>query len=357
MSRFSIKQPGVYVEEIRVGPTPIEGVYVSTAAFLGETQTGPSTPTLITSWSQFQNVFGGFFGEDKYLPYAVKGFFENGGKRCYVCNLKNGDYKEALAKLEVNDEVAILYSPNSQAIAGLSDLLIDHCERLKRFCIFDSQKGETPSNVSKPRQTAYAALYYPWIYVEYSGERCLVPPGGHIAGIYARVDAELGVNRAPANQEVKGAAALETTVNSYQIDSLNFEAINCIRSFEGRGIRVWGARTLSSDLEYKYVSVKRLLIYLERSIKRGTAWVMFEPNTEATWAKVKLQVEVFLMQAWQARMLLGAKPQEAYFVHCDRSTMTQNDIDNGRLNILFGVAAVKPAEFLILRVNHVCAKQ
>jgi phage tail sheath protein FI len=357
MSRFSIKQPGVYVEEIRVGPLPIEGVYVSTVAFLGETQTGSSTPLLITSWKQFQNEFGAFFGEDKYLPYAVEGFFGNGGKQCYICNVQNGDYAGALAKLETIEEIAILYSPNTQAIAGLSNLLISHCERLKRFCIIDSQKGETPYNVSKPWKSAYAALYYPWVYVEHNGKTSLVPPGGHIAGVYARVDAKFGVNRLPANQEIKGTIALENAVNSSQIDNLNNEGINCIRSFEGRGIRVWGARTLSSDPEYKYVSVKRLLIYLERSIRRGTAWVVFEENNEATWVKVKLQVDVFLMQAWQARMLLGAKPQEAYFVKCDRTTMSQTEIDNGTLNILVGVAAVKPADFLILRINHDIAKQ
>ena len=354
MSRFTIKQPRVYTEEVKTGPQPIEGAATSTAAFLGETQTGPSGPTLITSWSQYQTVFGGFFGDDNHLPYAVEGFFLNGGKRCYICNIQNGDYSGALARLEAIDEVALLYSPNAQATAGLSDLLIGHCERLKRFCIMDSKKGE-PSNVSKPKQSAYAALYYPWIYVEHTNRRVLVPPGGHIAGIYARVDAQAGVNHAPANQDVKGAVALESAVNSTQQSKLSLDGVNCIRTFEGRGILVWGARTLSSDPEYKYVNVKRLLIYLERSIKRGTGWVVFEPNTEATWAKVKLQVENFLNQTWRGGMLVGAKPQEVYFVKCDRTTITQNDLATGRLNIQLGVAAVKPAEFLILRISQTAA--
>jgi phage tail sheath protein FI len=355
MSRFTIKQPGVFVENMRIWPQSIEGVSTTTAAFLGETQTGPSAPTLITSWTQYKDVFGVFFGDDKFLPFAVEGFFVNGGHRCYICDVQNGDYAGALAKLEAIDEIALLYSPNAQATAGLSDLLIGHCERLKRFCIIDSQKGQTSSNISKPRQSAYAALYYPWIYVEHAGQKTLVPPGGHIAGIYARVDVEVGVNRAPANQEVKGVVALENAVDNSQLDTLNAGGVNCIRSLEGRGIRVWGARTLSSDPEYKYVNVKRLLIYLEQSIRRGTGWVVFEPNVEATWAKVRLQVENFLYQAWHEGLLMGAKPQEAYIVKCDRTTMTQNDLDNGRLNILVGVAAVKPAEFFIVRVSQTVA--
>ncbi len=357
MSRFTIKQPGIYIENVKIGPPSIEGTSTSTAVFLGETQKGPYMPTLITSWSQYQTVFGGYFGDGKYLPYAVEGFFRNGGKRCYIYNIANGDYAGALAKLEAIEEIALLYSPNAQATVGLSDLLIGHCERLKRFCIIDSKKGQTTSNISKPRQSAYAALYYPWIYVEHTGQKSLVPPGGHVAGIYARVDAEAGVNRAPANQAVKGAVALENAVTKSQLDMLNVEGVNCIRSFEGRGILVWGARTLSSDPEYKYVNVKRLLIYLELSIRRGTGWVVFEPNVEATWAKVKMQVENFLYQTWLAGMLMGANPRETYFVKCDRTTMTQSDLDNGRLNILTGAAVVKPAEFLIVRVNQTAMQQ
>jgi phage tail sheath protein FI len=231
-------------------------------------------------------------------------------------------------------------------------MLFSHCERLKRFYIVDSLKGQSPSEVTKPRSSNNAALYYPWIYILHDRQKCLVPPGGYIAGIYSRADITRGVHNAPANEVANGAVDLEFAVSRSQRDSLNPLGVNCICYFEGMGILVWGARTLSSDPEFKYVNVKRFLIYVEQSIKLGTAWVVFEPDTEATWAKVQMQVENFLNMAWQTGMLMGVKSQEAYFVHCDRTTMTQNDIDNGNLNILFGVAVVKPAEFLIVRVNQ-----
>ncbi len=352
MSRFSIKRPAIYIEEISTQPKPIEGVGTSTAAFLGETQMGPSAPTLVTSWLQYQSLFGGFFGADKYLPYAVEGFFLNGGQRCYVCKVTNGDYKAALGKLEAVEEVSIIYAPNAQSDVGLCDLLIAHCERLKRFCILDSKKAQKPSNVTKPRASAHAALYYPWIHVEHKGQLCLVPPGGHVAGIYARSDIQRGVNKAPANEVVNGAVKLEFAVTKSQLDNLSPFGVNCICNLEGRGIRVWGARTLCADPEHKYVNAERLLMYIELSLTRGTAWVSFEPNAEATWAKVRVQVENFLNQTWQRGMLMGAKPQEAYFVRCDRSTITQSDIDNARLNVLVGVAVIKPAEFMILHINQ-----
>ena len=351
----SLKQPGVYLQNLRLQPQPIEGVSTNTVAFLGETQTGPTTLTLITSWVEFQKLFGGYFGEGKFLPYVVEGFFLNGGQCCFVRKVANNDYSAALAGLEGLDEVSIIYSPNAQAVPGLAEALIDHCERLRnRFVIFDSLKGQDPSSVSKPRASSFAALYYPWINVKEAGtgRLCLVPSGGHVAGIYARTDIEKGVHKAPANESVKGAVGLEFQVNQRQQDILNPQGINCIRAFAGRGILVWGARTLSSYPEKKYANVQRLLIYLEQSIKKGTAWTTFELNNEATWAKVKVAVEGFLERAWLAGMLLGAKSQEAYFVKCDRTTMTQNDIDNGRLIMLIGVAPIKPAEFLILRIAH-----
>jgi uncharacterized protein len=353
MSRLPIK-PGVFVQNIRMQPQSIEGVNTSNAVFLGETQTGPSTPTLVTSFIEYQRLFGGYFGEGKYMPYAVEGFFENGGKRCYVCNVNDGDYSGVLTKLEGVD-APIIYSPNAQAVVGLPAALISHCERLQsRFVIFDSIRGQNPSSVTKPRDSSFAALYYPWIYVKENGtdRLCLVPMGGHVAGIYAHTDIEVGVHKAPANQIVNGAAGLEIQMTSHQQDSLIPQGINSIRNFQGRGLLVWGARTLSSDPEWKYVTVRRLLIYLEASIKKGTAWVAFEPNSEVTWTKVKALTENFLMQTWKSGMLLGAKPEEAYFVKCDHSTMNQSDVDCGRLNVLIGVAATKPAEYIIFRVNQ-----
>lgn len=355
MSRLPLNQPKTTIPNLKLNlrPSPIEGAGTSIAGFLGETQTGPTTPTLVTSWLDYQKLFGGYFAEGKYLPYAVEGFFQNGGQRCYVCRVTDSDFAAALAKLEAVDEVAIVYSPNAQAVQGLVDALIGHCERLRnRFVILDSLKGKDPSSVTKPDESSFAALYYPWVYVKESGtgRLCLVPPGGHVVGIYARVDVEQGVHKAPANQVVKGAVSTEFSGNQSLLEPLNSQGINTIRSFPDRGIRVWGARTLSSDQETKYVNVRRLLIYLEQSITKGTTWATFELNNQATWTKVKTAVENFLTQTWTAGMILGATQQEAFFVKCDRSTMTQNDIDNGRLIVLIGVAPVKPAEFIIFRV-------
>ena len=353
MSRFTIYRPRISIQNVGSQPQPIEGVSTSTVAFLGETQTGPTTPTLVTSWVDYQKLFGGYFGEGKFLPYSVEGFFQNGGKRCFITKIQNSDYATAITSLEGIHEVSIVYSPNAQAISGLANTLIDHCERLRnRFVIFDSLKGQNISSVTKPRASSFAAMYFPWIYVKETGVGglCLVPSGGHVAGIYTRVDVEHGVNMAPANEIVRGAVDIEVSPNKSFLEMLNTQGINTIRSFVNRGIRVWGARTLSNDLETKYVNTRRLLIYLEQSITKGTEWATFELNNETTWIKVKTAIENFLTQTWKAGMLLGTKQQEAYFVVCDRSTMTQNEIDNGRLIVLIGVATVKPAEFIIFRI-------
>jgi phage tail sheath protein FI len=355
MSRLTIKQPGIFLQEINIQPQPIEGVRTNIAAFLGETEIGPTIPTLITNFADYERLFGGYLCDGMYLPYAVEGFFLNGGQRCYICRVLASNYAGALTKLETVDEVSIVYSPNSQAVPGLSELLIGHCERLRfRFAILDSMKGQDSSNVTKPSESAFAALYYPWIYVKQigTGIHCLVPPGGHVAGIYARTDLVMGFHEAPASEVVRGAVDIEYPLSRNQQDNLVSKGINCIRNFVGRGIRVWGARTLSGDPTKKYVNVCRLLIYLEQSIKKGIEWAVFESNNEITWAKVKLAIENFLVQTWKNGLLMGAKPQEAYFVKCDRSTMNQSDIDNGRLIVLVGLALLMPSEFMILRINQ-----
>jgi len=180
----------------------------------------------------------------------------------------------------------------------------------------------------------------------------LIPPGGHIAGIYACTDFERGIHKAPTNRIVQGVVSLERTITNAEQDRLNVQNINCIRAFAGRGILVWGARTLSSNPEWKYINVRRLLIYLEKSIQKGTQWVAFEPNNEATWAKVNRSITNFLTQTWQNGALMGTKPEEAFFVKCDRTTMTQSDLDNNKLVALVGVAPIKPAEFQTFKISQ-----
>jgi len=646
--------PGVYVEEIEIGAKPIEGVSTSTVGFLGEAERGHTTPRLVTSWSEYQRVYGSYFGSTKYLPYAVEGFFRNGGKRCYISRVvKSGDtsavsatlklkanaqnaltleaigegdwgnrvgikiqpgsmngfklglfyWKQALASLydpdtdnktkprpviaevfdnlsmdesspdyyekrvngisnlikislqagdsgdspelghkgtaqagtssgitltseasaaddtyngmeikivdgtgkgqirkindyagdtkeaavdsdwETNpddtseyhiyspimfleggadslahkgsaqsgaadsitlasdassendayngmqvkitggtgegqvreitdytgssnratvdsdwdtnpdntseylvfdkelvlsdyeridtdfpggrkgltgfkeiDEISVIYSPNAQAVSGLTGSLISHCELLKdRFVIIDAEMSSANISNLDPRsenETKYGAFYYPWIKIidPETGLKILTPPGGHIAGIYARSDTERGVHKAPANEKVRGTIDLEFKINKAEQDILNPKGVNVIRSFPGRGRLVWGARTLSSDSLWKYINVRRLFLFLEESIEEGTQWVVFEPNDEKLWSRVKQTITQFLTRVWKDGALMGTTPEEAFFVKCDRTTMTQDDIDNGRLIVLIGVAPVKPAEFVIFRI-------
>jgi uncharacterized protein len=207
----------------------------------------------------------------------------------------------------------------------------------------------------------YAALYYPWIVVSNPLARpgrddipreITLPPSGFVCGIYARNDVHRGVYKAPANEVVRGALRFELDVNFDQQAMLNPLGVNCLRFFSGRGYRVWGARLASSDPEWKYVSDRRYFNYLEASIDRSTQWAVFEPNGERLWASVRQTISDFLYNEWRGGALLGATPAEAFFVRCDRSTMTQNDLDNGRLICLIGVAIVKPAEFVVFRIGQ-----
>jgi uncharacterized protein len=500
--------PGVYIEEIERGPKPIEGVPTSTAAFIGETERGPTKPRLATSYKDYFRWFGGVFGDAKFMPYAVSGFFENGGKRMYVCRvtddiakpaeaalganftvhavgagtwgnrlyariedsttqkpgpnngpivpvgfklrlayyskpptkdplewfkdsskepipslfetfddldtdeqspnywekrlldnsalvklvrkqgapaterppkvesvpLGNGtdgpldtaDFEgEAIAprpepqglaalKLDPYREVALVYAPG--APVAVHKAVIAHCENLKfRFAVVDSDKAVNVTDF-QPRSaitdTKYAALYYPWIAVSdpQTGARKEVPPGGHVLGVYARSDSERGVFKAPANEVLRGVLDLTADINDGTQDTLNPRGVNAIRKFPERGIRVWGARTLTSDALWKYVSVRRLFIFLERSIYEGTQFVVFEPNDDRLWARVIDTIRLFLRTQWRLGALFGRTEQEAFFITCDRTTMTQDDILNGRLICEIGIAPVRPAEFVIFRI-------
>ena len=243
-------------------------------------------------------------------------------------------------------------------VQAITNALVSHCERMRyRIAVLDSAEGSTLPQVRAQRaqvDSTYAALYYPWVRVQdpVTSQEIALPPSGFVAGIYARNDVEKGVHKAPANEIVRGALGFEVTLNKAQQDVLNPEGINCFRFFEGRGNRLWGARTISSDPEWKYVNLRRYFAYLERSIERGTQWVVFENNSEALWANVRRTIEDFLFSEWSQGRLLGNKPEQAYFVKCDRTTMTQNDLDNGRLVCLIGVSPVRPAEFVIFRIGQ-----
>jgi phage tail sheath protein FI len=242
--------------------------------------------------------------------------------------------------------------------------LITHCEELQdRFAILDPQDGLRNEGIRafrEPLDTKYAALYYPWLYVPDPRSRrsVFVAPSGHMAGIYARTDVERGVHKAPANVVIRGIdlslprRGLEQDVTKREQDMLNPKGINALRAFPNLGTRVWGARTLSSDQSWKYINVRRLFIFVEESIDEGTQWVVFEPNDEPLWARVRQSITNFLTTVWRDGALEGKKAEEAFFVTCDRTTMTQDDIDNGRLICVIGIAPVKPAEFVIFRIQQ-----
>jgi uncharacterized protein len=237
--------------------------------------------------------------------------------------------------------------------------MIAHCELMgDRMAILDPPPGLSPQQVKEWRMdkagydSKYAALYYPWVKVfdPASGTNRMVPPSGHLAGIWGRNDATRGVHKAPANEVIRGAVALETQITRAEQELLNPIGINCIRAFPGRGIRVWGARTLSSDPAWRYLNVRRLFNYLEESILNGTQWVVFEPNDDALWARIRRTISAFLVNEWRKGALFGLTPDEAFYVRCDRETNPAESIDLGQVICEVGVAPVKPAEFVVFRL-------
>jgi phage tail sheath protein FI len=265
--------------------------------------------------------------------------------------------RTGIQALEDIDEISLCLVPGVWA-STVHAALIQHCELLKdRFAILDPPDGLSIEGIRafrEPLDTKYAALYYPWIEVRDPSVRRNVDvgPSGHMAGIYARVDVERGVHKAPANEVIRGITKIAQEVTKREQDLLNPKGINALRFFPGRGNRVWGARTLSSDASWKYINVRRLFIYVEESIDEGTQFVVFEPNSDPTWARVRQTISNFLLTVWRSGALEGNKPDQAFFVKCDRTTMSQDDIDNGRLICVIGIAPVKPAEFVIFRIQQ-----
>jgi len=253
---------------------------------------------------------------------------------------------------------------NIMAVPGVTDpnvqlTLVAHCENLgSRFAILDIPRDKIKvDDVASHRSiidSNYAAMYHPWLEVfdPLDKKSTLIPPSASIAGIYARTDTTRGVQKAPANEVVRGCTGLACLYNKGEQDILNPQGVNLIRVFPGQGIRVWGSRTCSSATNWKYVNVRRLFIFIEESIKANTNWAVFEPNDELLWTRVRRSIEVFLTNLWRSGALTGSTADEAFFVDIGRTTMSQDDIDNGRLICVIGVAPVKPAEFIIFRITQ-----
>lgn len=280
-----------------------------------------------------------------------------------------GTYQAALAQLRGLEDISIIAAPGHSAYGdfqGIQRALLAHASlpRAYRVAVLDSRPNQLPSEIREDRgqiDSSRAALYYPWVVVANPLARSgrddiprelTLPPSAFLCGIYARNDVEQSVAKAPANEIVRSALRFEVDVNFAQNQLLNPLGVNCLRFFPGRGYRVWGARTVSSDPEFKYLNVRRYFIYLEASIDRSTQWAVFENNGPRLWANITETIESFLYNEWVSGNLLGESVKEAYFVRCDRSTMTQNDLDNGRLICLIGVAVLKPAEFVIFRIGQ-----
>ena len=398
--------PGVYVEEVASGARPIEAVGTSTAAFLGFVRGYPPSTeaisinnltefrTKIVEQSAYKTPLDGSSPptDTPALFQAVFGFFANGGSRCYVVALDEKNSltggtrgRAGLDLLETIDDVAIVAAPGLTD-AGSYDALLSHCETMKdRVAVLDTPRdvpditkltqpatttpaakssaakpaagdtGTDPNAALGPRksQNGYGAIYYPWIQAKdtITGAIVDVPPSGHIAGIYARVDATRGVFKAPANEPVVGATGLTIPVPPQDQGVLNPAGVNCIRSLS-EGILVWGARTVASDAEWRYVPVRRLFCMIEKSIEQGTRWVVFEPNDEVLWKAIRRDVGAFLTLLWRQGALRGATPDQAFFVKCDAETNPSDVIDAGQVVILVGIAPVKPAEFVIFRIGQ-----
>ena len=274
--------------------------------------------------------------------------------------------------LEAVDDVTMVSVPDLMSAYqhGAIDLetvhavqlaIIAHCELMgDRMAILDAPPGLKAQQVKEWRvdgagyDSKYATLYWPWtkVFDPATGRNIFVPPSGHVAGIWARNDEARGVHKAPANEVVRGAIALETVITKAEHDLLNPVGVNCIRSFPGRGIRIWGARTLSSDPAWRYVNVRRLFNYLEESILAGTQWVVFEPNDDALWARIRRTISAFLVNEWRKGALFGLTPDEAFYVKCDRETNPAEAIDAGQVTCQIGVAPVKPAEFVVFQLSQ-----
>jgi hypothetical protein len=299
---------------------------------------GLDTPELFTNWADFERRIGAV---PAVLSRMVRGFFDNGGTQAYVAS--------TLGALEAIDEVSLLCP-----LPEDTDAAIAQCElRRDRVAILSLPAGlHTVDQVlaaRPPQASGYAVVHHPWVWVG----GVLTPPGGHVSGIYSS-----GASAAatPTTGEMRGLddPPLERLLTQQEIEMLVGAGINPLRDLRaaGRGVRVWSARTLDPDPELRYLPVRRLLIFLETSIQRGLQWVAFEPNDEALWSRVRDAVDAFLLTQQRTGALKGRTPDEAFFVRCDRTTMTQDDIDNGRLICLIGVAAVRPAEFVIFKIGQ-----
>ena len=395
--------PGVYVEEVESGSKPIEAGATNIVGFLGVAEKGPvNEAVLVTNWTQYTKIFGGMH-TGGWLGHAVYQFFQNGGTKCYINNLceavkkegktaeKKDDASAPQEKKEVSTEKVEIKNPDNiakliigkdegvgkksglflfdtiQDIAlvaapgvtdpAAQDAILSHCEKNRfRFAVLDSPETLNGGidSMPKPRDSNMGAYYFPWIQMfdTVQDQNVYAPPSGGICGIYSRVDATRGVHKAPANEIFRTAIGLKYDLTDAEQELLNPKGINCIRDFPGRGIRVWGARTISSNPEWRYINVRRLFCMVEQALQNGTNWVVFEPNTRDLWKKITRNITAFLLNTWRSGALFGDTPEEAFYVRCDDELNPPESIDAGYVVIEIGLAPAKPAEFVVFRVSQ-----
>ncbi|MCL1864390.1 MAG: phage tail sheath family protein [Spirochaetes bacterium] len=397
--------PGIYVEEISGGSKPLESGATNVVGFLGVAEKGPvNEPILVTNWTAYTKIFGGLHTQG-WLGHAVYQFFQNGGTKAYINNLSavsppkkvksSGaagseqtegsaaeDKSASSVKISNPDNITTLIigkddGPGKRtglylfdeitdisivAAPGVSepaawDAILSHCERNKyRVAILDPPE-EVPKGIDTipmPRDSMYGAYYFPYVQM-YDTEletEVFAPPSGGVAGVWGRVDDTRGVHKAPANEIFRGVTGLRYKLTDAEQELLNPKGINCIREFVGRGIRVWGARTFSSDPEWKYINVRRLFCMMERTIQHGTNWAVFEPNTRQLWKKIERTITAFLLRLWRDGALFGDTPEEAFYIRCDDELNPPESIDAGYVIIEIGVAPAKPAEFVVFRISQ-----
>ena len=382
--------PGVHVEEMPAGLKAITGVPTAIALFAGWSARGALDEAIhVRSFTEFEREFGGL-DPRSLLGYSVKHFFDNGGSDAWVVRIAGAatqagndgtvltpaddDFHAALlARFGVGSVTDRIDLFNLVCVPGLVHAptlarLQAECRRRRAFLIIDADPQATVASMVSAgtrglagEDGTFSAIYFPWLRAVDPAQGGRVrdfPPCGFVAGVMARTDGSRGAWKAPAGSEASlaGALALSVPISDPQNGQLNPLGVNCLRTLPERGTVVWGARTLHGQddraSEWKYIPVRRTALFIEESLHRGTRWMVFEPNDERLWAQVRSNVGTFMHDLWRQGVLQGSRPREACFVKCDRETMTQDDIDNGIVNILVGFAPLKPTEFLVLRIQQ-----
>lgn len=385
---FSSKHPGVYLQQTFGLPRAVDfwtgvPVFLGVAPKEGPKGRKPYAVVALSLWAHFEHYVGTPDSEC-YLGYAVRGFFANGGQRCYVVPLENislDSLTKGLQAIESLNTIDLVCTPDlikEETAFDLQQMVVDHCQAMgDRFAILDTRKNETCDDVAEQWSAIdgqNGAIYFPWVKVQAfpgatsgddshgdphsriagngSAATQMVPPCGHIAGVYARSDATRGVHKAPANELLEGVVDLERRLTNADQDILNAARVNCLRAFPGRGIRVWGARTLSGQRAWTYINVRRIFLTAARWMQWNMSDIAFEPNDPQLWARVERELTTYFNDQFLAGALKGRTPEEAFYVRCNAETNSPALTESGQVITEIGLAPTVPYEFVVVRLLH-----